>query len=62
MNNSWVQCPKCGHKLFALKRPQGVVSLEIKCSSCKEIVSVRMNLMDIGATTEITSTAKRGGR
>lgn len=40
--NSWVQCPKCGHKLFAMKSELGNANLEIKCSSCKAIVHIRI--------------------
>lgn len=52
--NGWVLCPKCGHKLAKLqgtilstgtdaKRETSndtEVKLEIKCTSCKEIVVI----------------------
>ena len=43
MMEDWCMCPKCGHKLFMLKQFDGrdpQVLINIKCSSCKEILDV----------------------
>lgn len=40
----WCMCPNCSHKLF-FYRPdsnQGEVDLNIKCSSCKKIVDIKL--------------------
>lgn len=34
----WVRCPSCGHKLFWLN--SGNMKLEVKCHSCKSVISV----------------------
>ena len=38
----WCRCPKCNHKLFQYyeEREQNNLSINIKCSSCKEIVDL----------------------
>lgn len=38
MTNKWVHCPHCGHRMFFLK--QGEFKMEIKCTSCKQIVLI----------------------
>lgn len=37
MQERWVRCPTCGHKLF---KDRGRADVEIKCSSCKGIVTI----------------------
>lgn len=41
MQSKWIRCPKCGHKLFKYEGER--TKLEIKCSSCKAIVEIRIN-------------------
>ena len=36
--NRWARCPQCGHKLF---KDFGQADIEIKCSSCKAIVTIQ---------------------
>ncbi len=39
-NTEWARCPKCGHKLFkVLEKCPNLEAIEIKCSSCGEIVT-----------------------
>lgn len=37
----WCRCPKCGHKLF--KYMDGKATLNIKCSSCKAVVTIELS-------------------
>ena len=56
----WVTCPSCGHKLFRTTGNSiiaGYCMVEIKCSSCKQIVQVNI-LRD----THIKKVYKREGR
>ena len=49
---AWVRCPACGHKLFRVSNDVdelviGVAdgeecNLEVKCHSCKAVVSIRL--------------------
>lgn len=57
--NGWVLCPKCGHKLAKAtgsttnteesgngeNRAKYEGKLEIKCSSCKEIIEINMEVL-----------------
>ena len=36
--SAWVHCPECGHRLFFNKG--GKFFIEIKCSSCKKILTI----------------------
>lgn len=38
----WVRCPNCGHKLFRKKKSSKQIEIEIKCSSCKKILEVKI--------------------
>ena len=38
MENKWMHCPACGHRLFRLI--QGRFDIEIKCPSCKGIYNM----------------------
>ena len=43
----WVRCPNCGHKFFSVSQQDGLnTELEIKCSSCKAIVKVKLTNRD----------------
>lgn len=37
---TWYKCPYCGHKLFRGKYLRDFDCIEIKCSSCKKIVTL----------------------
>lgn len=37
LNDGWVVCAKCGHKLGRVIGSQSPKGLEIKCHSCKEL-------------------------
>lgn len=41
MENKWIFCPACGHKLFKLK--EGRFEIEIKCPSCKRILPINQD-------------------
>lgn len=36
----WVLCPNCKHKLFKVYDGKSLDGIEIKCSSCKNIVRI----------------------
>ena len=38
---SWIHCPNCGHRLFFNKG--GSFLIEIKCTSCKRIMTIDEN-------------------
>lgn len=38
----WIRCPKCGHKLMKVLGTTSNTFVEIKCSSCKAIVNVKI--------------------
>lgn len=38
----WIRCPKCGHKLMKVLGTTSNTLIEIKCSSCKAIVKVKI--------------------
>ena len=38
MENKWFHCPRCGHRMFFLK--EGNFTMEIKCTSCKQIITL----------------------
>ena len=40
MKNQWIHCPNCDHRLFFLRAGYGI-NLEIKCSSCKAIITIQ---------------------
>lgn len=42
MNARWIHCPKCGHRLFYNKG--GTFEIEIKCPSCKSIMTIDQNV------------------
>ena len=37
IENEWVRCGKCGHKLFKMTDPNKIMpdNIQIKCHSCK---------------------------
>lgn len=37
IDDNWVRCPYCRHKMFKQFMSNGYVLIEIKCSSCKRI-------------------------
>lgn len=42
MSARWIHCPKCGHRLFYNKG--GTFEIEIKCPSCKNIMTIDQNV------------------
>lgn len=42
MASNWVHCPVCGHRLFYNKG--GKFLIEIKCTSCKRILTIDENV------------------
>ena len=47
-SSRWIRCPKCGHKLF---KDFEYANVEIKCSSCKSIVTVTGGVT-VGCTSD----------
>lgn len=43
MGSNWIRCPKCGHKLFRCDSTGAGMKLEIKCSSCKSILTLQLD-------------------
>ena len=41
----WCRCPSCSHKLFLYNpdNSDGLVNVNIKCSSCKKIVDIKIH-------------------
>lgn len=40
--NTWIRCPVCGHKLGRLITVKGITVIEVKCSSCKEVSTIKI--------------------
>ena len=38
----WINCPRCGHKLFRVEdiHPKSWANINIKCNSCRALVDV----------------------
>lgn len=41
MDYKWIQCKECGHKLFKVYEPIGLIDIETKCHSCKTINRIK---------------------
>lgn len=51
MSGRWIHCPKCGHRLFYNKG--GTFEIEIKCPSCKSIMTIDQNVKGGGKDGDI---------
>ena len=51
--SAWVHCPECGHRLFFDKG--GKFFIEIKCSSCKRILTINEGVCRKNETHHIDS-------
>lgn len=44
----WVRCPECTHKLFKMAEGESNnISINIKCSSCKRVMTVLISGMEV---------------
>ena len=44
----WVRCPECTHKLFKISTEESNnISINIKCSSCKRVMTVLISGMEV---------------
>lgn len=44
----WVRCPNCTHKMFKMAEEESNnISINIKCSSCKRIMTVLISGMEV---------------
>jgi len=48
--SNWVHCPACGHRLFYNKG--GDFLIEIKCTSCKRILTIGRGKYDLQGMRE----------
>ena len=43
MENMWVRCTNCHHKLFMLNDKNIKIDISIKCHSCKSIENIKID-------------------
>jgi RNA polymerase subunit RPABC4/transcription elongation factor Spt4 len=53
-----VKCPKCGRRIFDLEW-RGRIVVSIKCTHCRNVVSIEREAIGMASSPKIKSTARK---